>query len=264
MSRLVSIPGYILAERNSAAVIAATRAALQSGFIPIGKVSVSGPRSTILVPDDIYAAIDTGRGSVTRYIIEASMRSDTIERITPRLPAPRITKQQAKVQDDRLLRLRIASEDAEDGKWARVYLTSGSATVDQFRDGGDYDDEITGGLVVRTTVPLGLNAEEAYAWILSKTVRHGGPTRMHWHYLDADSETLMDARDAEMRAKVRANGGEAADLVAQIEREEELQIQEYGRKSAYIALAREDLKLLGKSAGENILRITLDSRKIIR
>ncbi len=172
------------------------------------------------------------------------------------------TKVQRAVIEARALRLRIANEDAQDGRWARLFITSGSAMIDPYREDGDYEDEINSGLVFRSVVP-NLPAEEAQEWMRSRLQSQPGYARVHWHYLDADSETISDARDAGLRAKIREQGGPAAEQVEMIERAEALEIKMYGTKLGYIRMAKADAKALGNNAHPAVLRMARQAKKVL-
>ncbi len=270
MSKQVSIPRAVMdvaPHPRSASIIAATRSALAQ-YTPASTVTFPGPFTTIIVPDDLVAsieALDRSRGSVSRYISAAVLGATPAEPAhTPKpiIAAVAITKKQREVHEARQLRLRIASEDAQDGRWARLFITSGSATVDQYRADGDYEDEINSGLVFRSVVPH-LPIDEAQEWMKDRMKNRPGYARTHWHYLDADSETISDAKDAALRAAVRMEGGESADLVDQIERSEALQVRLFGHKTGYIRLAKADAELLGERAHPAVLRLARQAKKVL-
>lgn len=261
----------------------ATRRALERGMpAPSGAIS-GGPYTTMRVPDDIYSALDTGRGSVQRYIAAAVAEEYgvgelvKVEKVPPRKQQPatdprttnaqqpatdqRLTKAQRRVESEREARVRTAIEDANDGKWARIIFTSGHRSVDKYREDGDYFEEIEAGLVFRTTVPMGLTADQARDWVAKKAGMEPALSRMHWWYLDGDSETLTVARDAKIRAQIVSEGGPQAEAVAAIEAEEALQVRLLGHKTAFLALAAEDVRLLGRDAHPTVQNLALLSFK---
>lgn len=253
----------------------ATRRALERGM-PAPAESITGePYTTMRIPDDLYSALDTGRGSVQRYVAAAvaeeygvgePVKTEKKRRVSagPRptnaqqvAAIPRLTKAQQRVEDARAARVRTAIEDANDGKWARIIFTSGHRSVDKYREDGDYFEEIESGLVFRTTVPMNLSADQARDWVAKKAGMDATLSRMHWWYLDGDSETLTVARDSKIRAQIVSEGGPQAEAIAAIEAEEALQVRLLGRRSAFLALAAEDVKVLGRDAHPTVQNLAL-------
>ncbi len=224
MSKPVLVSKAALAP-GSKVVVEAIRQAVADGVtVPLG-FALRGPFTTMRIPNDIYTAINLGRGYAARFVAYVIL-GDTERPPMTEFPEP-LNKAARAVRSARADRVRTAIEDAEDGKWARIIFTAGHRSVDQYREDGDYADEIERGLVFRTVVPPNLTAEDAVAWVRRK---FSGSARMHWHYFDGDSETISDARDALMRAAVVSLGGEGAKGVALVEADEMLEIRVFGRK----------------------------------
>lgn len=281
------MPAIIISSRVLALVpspktrhaLEAVRKAMERGM-PAPTESISGgPYTTMRVPDDLFSKLDSGRGSVQRYIA-AAVASEygvgevvKVEKASPpkqqattdprptnaQQPAadPRLTKAQRRVEGEREARVKTAIEDANDGKWARIIFTSGHRSVDRYREDGDYFEEIESGLVFRTTVPMDLSADQARDWVAKKAGMDSTLSRMHWWYLDGDSETITIARDAMIRSQIVSEGGPQAEAVAAIEAEETLQVRLLGRKSSFLRLAADDVLLLGREAHPTVQNIAL-------
>lgn len=237
--------------------------------MPAPTESISGePYTTMRVPDDLFSKLNSGRGSVQRYIAAAVASEygvgDVVRRERPAQAKPvdgavaqRLTKAQRRVESEREARVRTAIEDANDGKWARIIFTSGHRSIDRYREDGDYFEEIESGLVFRTTVPMDLSADQARDWVAKKAGMDSTLSRMHWWYLDGDSETITIARDAMIRSQIVREGGPQAEAVAAIEAEEALQVRLLGRRSAFLRLAADDVMLLGREAHPTVQNIAL-------
>lgn len=270
------MPAIIISSRVLALVpspktknaLEAVRKAMERGM-PAPTESISGePYTTMRVPDDLFSKLNSGRGSVQRYIAAAVASEygvgDVVRRERPAQAKPvdgavaqRLTKAQRRVESEREARVRTAIEDANDGKWARIIFTSGHRSIDRYREDGDYFEEIESGLVFRTTVPMDLSADQARDWVAKKAGMDSTLSRMHWWYLDGDSETITIARDAMIRSQIVREGGPQAEAVAAIEAEEALQVRLLGRRSAFLRLAADDVMLLGREAHPTVQNIAL-------
>lgn len=269
----VLIPASILAlapDPKTKSAVAATKSALASGMPTPTSPLGSKPYTTINISDELYSVIASGRGAASRYICAAIIAQyggggvtqdpppSTNTYAPPAVdPSAPTTAEQRRIAAARTSRVQTAREDIEDGKWGRIILTAGHRSVDMWREDGDYYDEIESGLVFRATIPTHLSAEDGRAWLIRKATDSSLVSRMHWWYIDGDSETLTVARDAQMRQQAIIEGGTTAEAVRMIEAEETLQVRLLGRRTVFLLMAQHDQMLLGRDTHPNVKKLAL-------
>jgi hypothetical protein len=162
-------------------------------------------------------------------------------------------------------RLNLVRFDQKINRWAVFTITGGVASVepDQHAD-GDFADEIAAGLVAQEIIPHEYSKEEREEWLRQKRAQ-GFP--FIWSYVSGDCESINDLAEVRRRAAIRASDkfGSAVEAIAEVEREEALEREIYGRPTYYIGWSARDcarLKALGHTPPDNLTLIVKRAKAI--
>ncbi len=211
--------------------------------------------------DVLGDSVPRGKVPVVRAFVEKAPRAvpqasqvEPEARATPR----KLSKSQSSWLSGLEERRAVIRADIAVGRWGVFSITGGSPAVKpneplDAQGVRDFDDEIQQGLVVQELIPWEYSEEEAQAWLVARR-REGKP--LSWHYISGDSESLNDQQEARRRGEMRADNRfpEMVATLAQVEREEALEREAFGRKKYYLDWAvrdRDRLLELGKRAGRS-------------
>ncbi len=229
----------------------------------LSRLAVSSGRSA----NEIYTSclIDVLKGGDEESEVLMPVVAEVVERVTvrtaPTVPVQtpqKLSKTQRAWLDGLEHRRAVIRADIAVGRWGVFSITGGSPAVkpDEPLDAQgvrDFDDEIQQGLVVQELIPWEYSDEEARAWLVA---RHRDGKPLSWHYISGDSESLNDQQEARRRGEIRADKrfSDMIATLAQVEREEALEREAFGRKKYYLEWAardRDTLLELGKRAGRS-------------
>ncbi len=138
----------------------------------------------------------------------------------------------------------IIRADIAVGRWGVFIITGGNPAVKpneplDAQGVRDFDDEIQQGMVVQELIPWEYSEEEALAWLAD---RHREKKALSWYYISGDSESLNDLQESRRRGELRADKRfpDMAATLAQVEHEEALEREAFGRKRYYLDWAVRD------------------------